>query len=112
MRRMTLLIAVVLLSVAATRRTDDLPQLGTKFKPLPAGAGRQEVESACLSCHSTDILAQQRLTEKQWSASVDKMIRWGAVVADADKPKMVLYLLKNFGAQNRFTPAKTRPARR
>ena len=60
-----------------------LPQLGTKFKPLPKGDGRKTVEAACLPCHSSDMLSQQRLTEKQWTAEVDKMIRWGAVVADA-----------------------------
>ena len=55
---------------------------------------------------------QQRLTEKQWMASVEKMMRWGAVVADADKAKMIQYLSKNFGPQNKFTPTKVRPAGR
>ena len=86
-----------------------LPQLGTKFKPLPKGDGRKTVEAACLPCHSADMLAQQRLTEKQWTAGVDKMIRWGAVVADADKAKMILYLSKNFGPENKFTPTRVRP---
>ena len=34
---------------------------------LPA-TGRQLVEASCLPCHSADILVQQRLTEKQWTA--------------------------------------------
>lgn len=88
----------------------ELPQLGTKFKPLPKGIGRQSVEIACLPCHSADILVQQRLNEKQWTAEVDKMIRWGAVVADADKAKMIVYLLKNFGPENKFTPTRVRAA--
>ena len=61
----------------------NLPVLGTKFHSLPAGNGRQLVEASCFPCHSADILVQQRLTEKQWTATVDKMIRWGAVVKDS-----------------------------
>lgn len=107
MRRVALMAAALVLSLGAS--TQPLPQLGTKFKPLPPGAGRRQVEAACLPCHSADILVQQRLSEKQWTANVDKMIRWGAVVAEADKAKMVLYLSKNFGPANRFTPTKVRP---
>ena len=87
----------------------ELPRIGTKFKPLPKGDGVKTVEAACLPCHSSDMLAQQRLTEKQWTAEVDKMIRWGAVVADADKAKLVLYLSKNLGPDNKFTPTRVRP---
>jgi len=97
---------VILFCVAAKT---PLPQMGTKFKQLPKGVGRTTVEAACLPCHSADMLAQQRLNEKQWTAEVDKMIRWGAVVADADKAKMIVYLLKNFGPENKFTPTRVRP---
>lgn len=86
-----------------------LPILGTKFRSLPAGNGRQLVEASCLPCHSPDILVQQRLTEKQWTATVDKMVRWGAVMKETDKPAVVAYLSKNFGVTNTFTPARTRP---
>jgi hypothetical protein len=87
-----------------------LPALGTKFHSLPAGSGKALVEASCFPCHSADILVQQRLTEKQWTAAVDKMIRWGAVVKESDKPAIVAYLAKHFGPDNRFTPVRTRPA--
>lgn len=106
---MAILCSGVLQHAVADPRT--LPQLGTKFKTLPKGEGRKEVEASCLPCHSSDILTQQRLTEKQWTASVEKMIRWGAVVAGAGKQKMILYLAKNFGPSNQFTPTRVRPAR-
>jgi hypothetical protein len=86
-----------------------LPPLGTKFHTLPAGKGKVLVEAACLPCHSPDILVQQRLTEKQWTASVDKMIRWGAVVRDEDKAALTAYLAQHFGPENRFTPISARP---
>jgi hypothetical protein len=88
-----------------------LPLLGTTFKPLPPGPAKAKVEASCYPCHSADILVQQRLTEKQWTATVEKMIRWGAEVKESDKAAMIAYLAKNFGPQNRFTPTKTRPVR-
>jgi hypothetical protein len=111
MKRMLMVVFALGLVAASTSRKYDsaLPILGTKFHSLPAGTGRQLVEASCLPCHSPDILVQQRLTEKQWTASVDKMIRWGAVMKDADKPAAIAYLSKNFGVTNTFSPTKTRP---
>ena len=86
-----------------------LPMLGTKLRMLPAGAGKEATEQSCLPCHSADILVQQRLTEKQWTATVDKMIRWGAVVDEKQKGEMIAYLAKHFGPENRYTPTMTRP---
>ncbi|HYK02375.1 MAG TPA: cytochrome c [Thermoanaerobaculia bacterium] len=88
-----------------------LPTPGTQFKQLPQGKGRAEVEAACYACHSADILVQQRLTEKQWTATVDKMIRWGAVVPESDKSVVVAYLAKQFGPGNKFVPVKTGPVK-
>ena len=112
-------VAVIALAIAAvfasaaTKKSANydpkLPVLGTKFHSLPAGSGKDLVEASCFPCHSADLLVQQRLTEKQWVASVDKMIRWGAVVKESDKPAMIAYLSKNFGPANKFTPARTRP---
>lgn len=86
-----------------------LPAPGTQFKQLPAGKGKAEVEAACYSCHSADLLAQQRLNEKQWIATVEKMMRWGAVVEPANKDVVVKYLAKHFGPGNKFTPTKVKP---
>ena len=84
-----------------------LPMPGTQFKQLPPGSGKAEVEAACYQCHAADLLAQQRLTEKQWTASVEKMMRWGANVPPADKDVIVRYLARHYGPANRFVPTKT-----
>ena len=87
-----------------------LPQLGTQFHQLPPGKGKAQVESSCFPCHSADILVQQRLTEKQWTATVEKMMRWGAKASNKEKAAIVAYLSKNFGPANtKFTPIRTRP---
>jgi len=115
MKRAALIVlALAIAAPAATTRhvsyDPKLPVLGTRFHSLPAGSGKQLVEASCLPCHSADMLVQQRLTEKQWTAEVDKMIRWGAVMKDSDKPPMITYLVKNFGIANKFVPIRTRPA--
>ena len=89
-----------------------LPILGTHFKSLPPGKGRTQVEAACYPCHSADVIVQQRMTEKQWTADVEKMTKWGAEVKDADKAVIIAYLAKHFGPQNKFTPTKTKPVGR
>ena len=88
-----------------------LPMPGTQFKQLPNGPGKAEVEAACYQCHAADLLAQQRLTEKQWLASVEKMIRWGANVPPKDKDVIVRYLAKHYGPGNKFTPTKIAPVK-
>jgi hypothetical protein len=86
-----------------------LPAPGTKFKDLPNGKGKAQVEAACYACHAADLLVQQRLTEKQWTASVEKMMRWGAVVRPEDKDVIVRYLARHFGPGTKFVPTRTAP---
>ncbi len=87
-----------------------LPLIGTKFGTLPEGKGKSAVESRCYACHSADLLLQQRLTQKQWTATVEKMMRWGAGVTEDEKPVIIDYLAKHFGVDNRsFKPRHTLP---
>ena len=88
-----------------------LPILGTKFAELPGGPGKATADAGCMSCHSTDMIAQQRLTEKQWAAEVTKMIGWGADVPEDKRAELVAYLVRNFGPDNdRFRPVDQRSA--
>jgi Quinohemoprotein amine dehydrogenase A, alpha subunit, haem binding len=90
-----------------------LPLIGTKFGVLPEGKGKSVVESRCYACHSSDMLLQQRLTEKQWTAEVEKMTRWGAAVTDDEKPVIITYLAKHFGLDNKnFKATKVAPMRK
>lgn len=106
---LALLVAVAL--GAAPKLEKPLPPLGATLRPLPAGAGKTQTESACVACHSTDMLLQQKMNEKQWTATVEKMTRWGADVSEKDKPVIIEYLAKHFGPGNHFTPVPARPAK-
>lgn len=97
-------------AAAAANFDARLPVLGTRLSEFPPGAAKPVADQACLSCHAADMVWQQRLTEKQWTASVNKMVGWGAEVPEARKAELIAYLVANFGPDNRkFQPIVTRP---
>ncbi len=51
----------------------------------------------CLSCHSRELLEQQRLTPKQWAATVKKMQGWGALIEPEHLQTLIDYLAAQFG---------------
>jgi hypothetical protein len=109
MKRTFFLMLVALASLAAA---NPLPKLGTQFHTLPGGKGKTETEAACFRCHSADMLMQQRLTEKQWTAEITKMTGWGADVPADKRDELIAYLVKNFGPDAKFEPVVSRPVGR
>jgi hypothetical protein len=113
-------VAVTLFAASSPRTPRSAPRAGAPRLPplggtdivlLPKGAGRKIADNACLKCHSGDMLRQQRLTEAQWTKTVDKMIGWGAEVKPDERTALIAYLSKNFSPDNdNFEPAVTRPA--
>ncbi len=98
---------------ARPAREDALPELGTALGQFPEGPMKAVADEACLRCHSADMVRQQRLTEKQWSAEVSKMTGWGAAVPQEKRDALVAYLVEHFGPGNdRFEPVVARPAGR
>lgn len=87
------------------------PYLAQHFAPQPvashadtalsaeasAKAGAAVFKRVCLTCHEADIIEQQKLTPTGWTRSVEKMMRWGAAVGDADKQPLVDYLAARYG---------------
>lgn len=65
-------------------------------EPLPAGAGKEKAEDACLGCHEARIIVQQRLNQAAWTKEVDKMIKWGAAVDAKDRDTLIQYFSVNF----------------
>ena len=52
----------------------------------------------CQVCHAPEMFESQRLTETQWRAEVDKMVGWGAALTEPERPQVVEYLAKHYGA--------------
>ena len=63
---------------------------------LPAGAAKETAKAACLSCHDSRIIVQQRLSKPAWTKEVDKMIKWGAEVDPKDRDALIDYFSANF----------------
>ena len=75
-----------------------------------AADGRALVVGACLSCHSEHMLAQQRLTQAQWSKVVTKMVGWGANLEPTEVAPLVAYLSSSYGPDAGPYEAETMPA--
>lgn len=85
------------------------PYLAMHFGPKPAAshpttaaaeasahAGAATYQRACLTCHDADIISQQRLSKTGWTNSVNKMVRWGATIVEAEKEPLIEYLASQF----------------
>ena len=97
--------------ITAEEREVLQPYLAQHFAPKPvashasagsptealAQVGEATYKRVCQTCHDADIIEQQRLTPTGWTRSVEKMMRWGAAVSDADKQPLVDYLASRFG---------------
>ncbi|MGH9499171.1 MAG: hypothetical protein ACRD3L_08500 [Terriglobales bacterium] len=73
-----------------------LPLVLAQSPELPAGPAQAKVTTACLECHESRIIIQQRLSKGAWTKEVDKMIKWGALVDPADRNSFIEYLSANF----------------
>jgi len=79
------------------------PFLAANYGPRPAAAhapsdaGAASYKRACLTCHDADIIEQQKLSRIGWTRSVEKMMRWGATVSDAEKEPLIDYLSTRYG---------------
>jgi hypothetical protein len=81
------------------------PVLLAQSPALPAGSARDKVATACLECHESRIILQQRLSKAAWTKEVDKMMKWGAVVDAADRDTFIDYLSTNFPPDKAPEPA-------
>src|SRR6202022_4175748 len=75
---------------------------------LPSGPLQAKMKTACLECHDSGIILQQRLSKAAWTKEVDKMIKWGAVVDPNDRDALIDYLTTNFSPdQPPYVPPRT-----
>ena len=90
----TLTIAAALLALAATAWADEA---AIKIKD---GPNRDLVAANCSICHSLDYLGMNSPFQdrKAWEATVTKMMKLlGAPLTQDDMPKVVDYLVQNYG---------------
>jgi cytochrome c2 len=75
-----------------------LPSIRTELK---AGEGKGITETLCAACHSLDYITMQpRLMRTQWTATVNKMMKFaGAVINENDAQKIIGYLTMQYGSK-------------
>jgi cytochrome c5 len=111
MKRVTLLLTIVLASTAcpkapesavtpppapppaSTTSTSTTTAATTAFPPGPEVA---IFESRCSICHTTQYIAQQRLTLAQWEKTVTKMKGWGAPISDDEVKSLSAYFALHY----------------
>lgn len=82
---------VMAVSIASNRQTSFAAE-----QDLPPGNGVELANAKCVTCHEADLIMAQRLSKQGWTREVEKMIRWGAAVTDAEKEPLVDYLVNNY----------------
>lgn len=60
----------------------------------------------CAICHTPDLIYQQRLSEKRWTATVEKMVQWGAELSADEAAVLIRYLAARYhpGALDHLAP--------
>jgi mono/diheme cytochrome c family protein len=58
--------------------------------------GQRAFVENCRICHGEEMTTRQRLTTKQWTAEVEKMVNWGAPLPPEQKSTLVNYLSSTF----------------
>jgi len=94
MRRLTLVLAVSLLGLAALpfSRAGTAPEDQAKRAPRAEGL----VLARCSVCHSPDLITQQRLDRTRWEATISKMVHWGAELSEEEAGLLVEFLAARF----------------
>lgn len=99
----SLLTMLITVSAGAQSATDD---------GLPDGPMQNKARTACLICHDSHIIVQQRLSKTAWGKEVDKMIKWGAIVNPPDRDPLVDYFSANFPPDKpAYTAKRSAPSR-
>ena len=89
-------VVAILLNVLVGGLSAQAPAAGSAASELPDGAGAEVLRARCMSCHGSDLISSQKLNEAGWGREIDKMVRWGATVDEADRPALLGYLSTHF----------------
>ena len=87
---------MLLLTLANAGVSAQAPATTSATSALPDDAGAEVLRARCLSCHGSDLIVSQKLSEAGWGRELDKMVRWGATVSDTERPALLGYLSAHF----------------
>lgn len=85
----TLLCMTLGLVVVTVAQEEDRASLS----PALARRAATLIMARCAVCHTTDLISQQRLSEDRWTATVEKMVHWGADLSKDEAALVLRYLV-------------------
>ena len=91
MRPAAAALALVVVAACAPATVKRVPPAAP---PAPRPVDTAFLTNDCLACHTADLVAQQRLTDKQWPKSLDKMRSWGAPTEDDEMQPLLDSLVR------------------
>jgi cytochrome c5 len=65
--------------------------------PLPSGAGKELVETRCVTCHDLLRIVAAKRQKTEWDGIVANMVNRGAMATPEERQTMVAYLAMQFG---------------
>ncbi len=65
---------------------------------IPPGPGKEAVVKYCATCHSAEQAASLRQGQREWAATIEKMVGMGAKIPDDSYDAILGYLNAHFGA--------------
>lgn len=83
-------------SASASASASAPSQIPSAAPGLSEPAAHAMIANNCLSCHTGEMLAQQRLTAAQWSKTVKKMHDWGSTVEPENIEPLAAYLASKY----------------
>ena len=91
---LALMASMVIIGASMTpSRADDDDDDELEFRRDEA---RRSFVENCLMCHAEEMTSRQRLTTKQWTAEVEKMVGWGSPLPPDRKQPLVDYLAETY----------------
>ena len=85
---LSLAIGLAGFAVITAAQEDDLATVSSTLGPRAEGL----IIARCSVCHSPDLVAQQRLPQARWEATVEKMKHWGAEISNDEANLLLRYL--------------------
>lgn len=72
------------------------PELTLSPASAPASDGATLLRERCATCHGVDRVESARKTAEEWKQTVDRMIRRGAQLTEAERSVLVEYLATHY----------------
>jgi cytochrome c5 len=79
---------------AAAALLDQDPTAG-----MPDAPGKAQTIATCTKCHSITNVTGQHKTEDEWTATITKMVGYGASASDDDLQAILTYVTKYYGSE-------------